>query len=174
MRTGIWTGLIAGLSVIGSLAFACAAPLAAIGALAASKMPRGRGLELVIAAWLSNQIVGYGILGYPRTFDSFAWGTAIGVAAVLAFAGACAATAFAGPRPLGLAMAFLSAFAVYELALYLTGMLLGTSEDAFSAATVARIFEINLVSFVGLLVLLRLSVGVSPPPPTMKPALGTG
>src|SRR5260221_9607261 len=102
MRTGIWTGLIAGLSIIGSLVFACAAPFAAIGALAASSMSREQGLMLVIAAWLSNQIVGFGILGYPQNTESFAWGAAIGLAAILAFMGARVAMAFAGTRPFGL------------------------------------------------------------------------
>lgn len=172
MRTGIWTGLIAGLSIIGSLVFACATPFAAIGALAATKMDREQGLLLVIAAWLSNQIVGYGILGYPQTAESFAWGAAIGIAAILALMGARTATAFAGTRSLGLASAILAAFAAYELALYLTGTMLFASEDAFSFATVARIFEINLVSFVGLLALHRLAVATTLLPVAAKPASG--
>lgn len=174
MRTGIWTGLIAGLSIIGSLVFACAAPFAAIGALAASTMNREQGLMLVIAAWLSNQIVGYGILGYPQNTESFAWGAAIGLAAILAFMGARAATAFAGTRPFGLAAAFLAAFAIYELALYLTGTVIFASEDAFSVAVVARILEINLVSFVGLLGLHRLAVAAALLPIAVKPAPGAG
>ncbi len=174
MRTGTWTVLIAGLSIVGSLVFACATPFAAIGALAASKMDRRQGLMLVIAAWLSNQIVGYGILGYPQTAESFAWGGAIGLAAILAFAAAGAATAFAGRQLLGLAIAFLSAFAVYEFALYLTGTVLFASEDAFSAAVVARILEINLVSFAGLLGLHRLAVAASLLPMAASPVATTG
>jgi hypothetical protein len=174
MRTGIWTALIAGLSIVGSLVFACATPFAAIGALAASRMDREPGLTLVVAAWLSNQIVGYGILGYPRTVESFAWGAAIGLAAVLAFLGARVATAFAGTRPFGLASAFLAAFAVYELALYLIGTVLFTSDAAFSIAVVARILEINLVSFVGLLGLHWLAVAASLRLLTAKPAAAAG
>ncbi len=174
MRTGIWTGLIAGMSIIGSLVFACATPFAAISALAASKMNYERGLILVIAAWLSNQIVGYGILGYPQTAESFAWGAAIGVAAILAFTAAHAATALAGARLFfGLATAFLTAFAAYELALYLTGTVFFASEDAFSVAVVTRILEINLVSFVGLLALHRLAVAVSLLPVEARPVAGT-
>jgi len=174
MRTGIWTGLIAGLSVIGSFIFACATPFAAISALAASKMGRGQGLMLVIAAWLSNQIVGYGILGYPQTAESFAWGAAIGIASILAFMAARTATAFGGTQPFGLVTAFLAAFAGYELALYLTGTVLFASEDAFSAAVVARILEINLISFVGLLGLHRLTVAASLLPVAVRPAVTAG
>jgi hypothetical protein len=35
-----------------------------------------------VALWLADQIVGYAIHGYPRTPESFAWGAAIGAAAL--------------------------------------------------------------------------------------------
>jgi hypothetical protein len=159
--TAIWVALIATLSIGGSLAFACATPLAAIAALAAGKMERIPGLALVAAAWLSNQIVGYGILGYPQTFESFAWGAAIGVAAILAFIGARATIALANHHLLGLIMGFVAAFAAYELTLYLAGIPLSASAQTFSAPVVARIFEINIVSFAGLLLLHRVAVAIS-------------
>ncbi|HVZ04738.1 hypothetical protein [Hyphomicrobium sp.] len=159
--TIIWVALIAALSVGGSLAFACAAPLAAVAALAGCKMERGAGLALVVAAWLSNQVIGYGVLGYPQTFHSFAWGAAIGGASILAFFGAHAASASAGNRPLSLAIGFLAAFAIYEFALYLAGIPLSGSAEAFSMPIVTRIFEINVVAFAGLLIFHRLAVAVS-------------
>lgn len=158
---GLWIALIAALSIGGSLAFACAAPLAAVAALAGAKMKSGEGLTLIIAAWLSNQIVGYGILNYPITADSFAWGAAIGVASVVAFFGARAVTVSAGASALALAGAFLAAFAAYEAALYGAGFVLGSSDEAFSMAVIERIFQINLVSFAGLLLLHRAAVALS-------------
>jgi hypothetical protein len=157
----IWIALIAALTVGGSLAFACAAPLAAIAALAGCKMERTSGLALVGAAWLANQIVGYGILGYPQTVDSFAWGAAIGIASLLAFLAAHTAAASVNHRALGLVAGFVAAFAVYEIALYLVGIPLSASAEAFSAPIIGRIFEINVVSFAGLLVLHRLALATS-------------
>ncbi|WP_045836525.1 hypothetical protein [Hyphomicrobium sp. 99] len=159
--TGLWIALIAALSIGGSLAFACAAPLAAIGALAGSKMKSGEGLALVAAAWLSNQIVGYGLLDYPLTADSFAWGAAIGVASIAAFLGARAVSVATGSSLVALAGAFLAAFAAYEAALYGAGFILGSSDEAFSMAVVERVLLINLASFAGLLVLHRAAVAIS-------------
>ncbi|MBS0252591.1 MAG: hypothetical protein JSR78_16165 [Proteobacteria bacterium] len=150
VTAAIWIALIAILSVGGSFAFACAAPLAAIAALAAARMDGRTGLGLVVAAWLTNQIVGYGFLGYPHTFESYTWGAAIGVATIAAFAMARLTRAFAHSWPAVLGVSFLVAFASYELALFAAGIALGSSEYAFSAAVVARVFQVNAVSFVGL------------------------
>ncbi|WP_409561922.1 hypothetical protein [Hyphomicrobium sp. MC8b] len=149
--SAIWVALIAALSVGGSFAFACAAPLAAIAALAATRMDARTGLALVVTAWLTNQIVGYAFLSYPHTFESYAWGAAI--ATIAAFAAARLATGMTRAWPVLLTVSFLLAFAAYELALYVAGIPLGSSDDAFSVATVARVFEVNALSFAGLLIL---------------------
>jgi hypothetical protein len=81
----LWIALIAALTVGGSVAFACAAPLAAIAALAALTMRRVEGVALVVTAWLANQLVGFGILDYPLDVSTFGWGGAIGAAAVGGF-----------------------------------------------------------------------------------------
>ncbi|HVX37676.1 MAG TPA: hypothetical protein VHC71_15805 [Hyphomicrobium sp.] len=147
--------LIAALSITGSLAFACAAPLAAIAALAAFSMSRKTGLALVVTAWLSNQIVGFGLLHYPQTFDTVAWGAALGVSTIVAFlvAHAVVQRIHGGSLILTLPVAFPIAFAIYQLALYLTGMPLEGAEATLSEAVVARVFEVNLVSFAALVVL---------------------
>jgi hypothetical protein len=41
--------------------------------LAAFNMPRRDLFALIGLAWLANQIIGYGFLAYPQTWDSFAW-----------------------------------------------------------------------------------------------------
>jgi hypothetical protein len=174
MRKTLWAGLIAALAVVGSLAFACATPFAAIAALAASRMERSQGLMVVALAWLSNQVIGFAILGYPMTGSSFAWGIAIGLAALLAFIGAGTATASASRRSYGLATSFASSFVVYELALYVAGTVLSSSSDAFCIATVSRVFEINLISFVGLLLLHRLVVAAASLQDAAEPATSAG
>jgi len=147
--------LIAALSVTGSLMFACAAPLAAIAALAACTMGRTTGAALVVAAWLSNQIVGFGVLHYPQTFDTFAWGAAMGISAVAAFFVAHAVMTRLEGRPLALALpvTFLAAFVAYQAALFVTGYPLDGSEATLSGDVIARVFEVDMVAFAGLLVL---------------------
>lgn len=148
--------LISALSVIGSLAFACAAPLAAVAAFGALTMSRKTGLALVGIAWLSNQIVGFGLLHYPQTVDTFAWGAAIGVSALVAFFVAHGAMErLRGQSPiLTIPLAFLVAFAVYQLVLFVTGYPLEGSDATLSSDVVGRVFEVNLVSF-GVLLLLQ-------------------
>jgi hypothetical protein len=151
----LWVALVAGLSVTGSLAFACAAPLAAIAALAATKMRAGEGVALVVAAWLANQIVGYVVLGYPQTWDSFAWGAAIGTTAVIGFGAARAVVRPAMPELVALAVALGAAFIAYEATLFAATAVLPSGDEAFSLSVVARIFAINAIAFAGLVLLHR-------------------
>lgn len=157
----LWVALIAGLSVGGSYAYACAAPLAAVAALAAIKMGRDSGLALVVAAWLANQIVGYGLLDYPQTADSFAWGAAIGLAAVAGFLGARSLQGSRAHPAATLSLAFVAAFVVYQTGLYAAGFVLGASEAAFSLEVVGLVLQINVVAFAGLLLLHRAAVALA-------------
>jgi hypothetical protein len=150
MRHSLSASLMVGFSILGSFAFACAAPFAAIGAFAATEMGRPLGLTVVALAWLSNQIIGFAILGYPTTADAFAWGAAIGAAILLGFAASRMAIALASRRSSGPMPAFLASLAAYELTLYGASALLSTSGDAFSFATLARVFAINLAAFAGI------------------------
>ena len=123
-------------------------------------MPRRDLFTLVGLAWLANQIIGYGFLGYPQTWDSFAWGGAIGIAACLGAVGALTIA----PRAMRLgtlgiiATAFFAAFALYELALYAASFVLPGSAEAFSLPVVWRIFYVNVIALVGLLVVHRLAL----------------
>lgn len=164
--TTLWVTLIATLCVGGSFAYACAAPLAAISALAAIKMGRADGLALVMISWLANQAVGYVLLDYPQTTNSFAWGGAIGLAAIAGFVSARAVSRIGLPLLLSLGAAFLAAFAAYETTLYMAGIVLGSSDEAFSLPVVGRILVINAVSFAALIALHKAAVAMS----LLKPA----
>lgn len=161
-RTGaaLWVALLAALSIGGSLAFACAAPLAAVAALAGVKMERTPGLMLVLLAWLSNQIVGFAWLGYPQTPDAFAWGAVIGVASIAAFLVSRMVVSPQRSQSVWLAACFLAAFGVYELSLFLAGIPLGASAEEFSLGVIGRIFEVNVIAFIGLLMLHRLAMAL--------------
>lgn len=84
MRRSLWIGAGDVSSIGFRFVLACATPFAALATLAALKMSRRDLFTLVSAAWLANQFIGYGFLAYPETWDSFAWGGAIGIAAFLA------------------------------------------------------------------------------------------
>jgi hypothetical protein len=159
--SGLWIALVAGLTVIGSYALACVAPLAAVAALAALIMRRGEGLALVTIAWLVNQAVGFALLSYPHTPDTHAWGAAIGVAAVLGYFAAAAATPFVKSTLLAAAVAFAAAFAVYQLALYAFGVATSYAGDSFSIAIIGEVLAINAVAYIGFLVLHRAAVALS-------------
>lgn len=158
----LWVALIAALTIGGSFVYACAAPFAAIAALAATKMDRANGLWLVVVAWIVNQAVGFGLLNYPLDASTFAWGGAIGLGTLAGFAAARAAVANARlPLVVALAVAFTAAFVVYELALYAASFALGASDEAFSMDVVGYILRINAVSFAGLLLLHRAAVALA-------------
>lgn len=150
VRTSVWITLVAGSSLLFSLSLACATPFAALATIAGTTMSRRHALLLVAAAWLANQTVGYLILGYPRTWDSFTWGAAIGIAAALA---TLVTREFAGRfgRTLALATGFVVAFIVYESALFAATAVLPSGAEAFSPSVVGEIFAINVLALAGLI-----------------------
>ena len=125
-----------------SLFFACATPFAAIATLAALKLAWRDGLAIIGLVWLANQTIGFGVLGYPWTLESLAWGVAIGASGVLAL-GAAAAFASARPVRLALSLPFVAAFAVYELGLFVTSIVLGAEPGAFAFAVMKQVFVLN-------------------------------
>ncbi len=53
-------------------------------------------LLLTVALWLANQIVGFGLMGYPWDGSTLLWGAVLGVVALLSTAAArIASTRFA-------------------------------------------------------------------------------
>jgi len=159
--TTLWIVLLAALSVAGSLAFACAAPFAATAALAAHTMRRMEGVVLVIVTWLANQVVGFGLLGYPLEASTFGWGAAIGAAAVIGYFAARGIERIGMPAIAALAASLVAAFFGYELALYGYGLAVGDSGEAFSTDIVGRVFLINAGAFVGLVALHRAAVALA-------------
>jgi hypothetical protein len=141
-----WIALMAASSLAFSLAFACAAPLAALAALAALRFGLRAGALAVLGAWVANQAAGYGLLGYPMEASSFAWGGALGLAALAAFA----AARFARDRAnsmIAAHAAFAAALCADQIALYAASFLLPTGPEAFSAATISYVAQINGLAF---------------------------
>jgi len=161
-RRWLWILLLTAASVFVTLGLACATPFAALATLAALHMSRRDGLALIGIAWLADQVVGYGLLGYPRTANSVAWGVILGMGA---FAALLAAQALAdrlrdrGAVPAG-GLAFVGAFVAYEAVLAAATAVLASGAEAFSLPIVGWVLRVNLLSLAGLLILYRLAVWI--------------
>lgn len=159
-RRATWIVLLVAASTAFSLGFACATPFAAFAAAAALTMNRRSAMLLVGLVWLANQGIGFGVLHYPWTMDSLAWGIGLGIVALLSTLGA----EFGAKHFIALngivasTVAFLSAFGVYEGLLFTTSMIFQSGVADYAPAIVARIFAINAIAFIGLLVVNRLGV----------------
>jgi hypothetical protein len=145
-----------------SFVFACATPFAAFGVLAAMTLPRTDAIRITVALWLANQAIGYGVLEYPRTANSFSWGLAIGAAAVLSTVVArLIVSRLRTARGLTQAVVALAGtFAVYEAALFTAAVAGLGGTGAFAAPIVTRILVINAAALAGLAMLYRLGVAV--------------
>ncbi len=154
-RRAGWIALLSGATAVGSFIFACATPFPALATLAALHMRRRDAFALTASNWLANQIIGYGFLHYPRTWDSFAWGAAIGIAALVATA--CAVGTESIARRAGWTAAAVSAFVVsilaYEATLFAATSYLPSDASAFGARVVLYIVAVNGVAFLCLLLL---------------------
>jgi hypothetical protein len=164
-REFVWLILLLLSSLVFSLGFACATPLAAFGAIAAVAFSRRDALILCGAVWLVNQVVGYAILKYTWSVSSVSWGLVLGGATIIA---SLSARWIYGhtktPYLFRLVAAFIAAFASFEVSLYAVAVfVLGGVQD-FTADIVVRIFAINGAAFVGLLSLhwLAVTVGLIP------------
>lgn len=136
-------------SVLFSLGFACAVPLAAFTAIAAMSSSRRESLAAIGAVWLANQAWGFAVMHYPMDRETFAWGGALGIIAVLSCEAAGLVTRrFSGT--VSVYLSFLAAFVAYEGALIVIDFATGQSADDFAAATITRIFLINACAFGGL------------------------
>ena len=153
----LWIALLAAASVLLSFRLSCATPFAALAALSALHLSRSQGAALVGSAWALNQIVGFGFLGYPHDGQSYAWGAAIGLAALASFA----AADYAAPRLASLgripmmAATLAVAFVAYQIAIYLPSAILPSSETAYAWPIIGQIALVNALVFPALLLAHR-------------------
>jgi hypothetical protein len=161
-RRQLWLVLLVAASVAFSLSFACAAPLVAFGVAAALTLPSRDALSLICGVWFADQVVGYTVIHYPWTANSFAWGVVLGVAAVLATLAAqwTVQRSSGQPKAVGALAALLVGFTVYEGVLVATAFTGLGGMGSFKAAIIGRIFAINAGALVGLLGLNYLGMAV--------------
>jgi hypothetical protein len=155
-RAPLWIALLVLASIVFSLGFACAVPLAAFAAIAALTLSRRDALLFVGAVWLANQIAGFTILHYQLESSTFAWGAALGA---VALASTLSAQWVKGRVPLGGGIvAFLAAFAVYEGSLVAISFAFGSGVSNFTPSIVRRILAINFAAFAALYLIHRMGV----------------
>jgi hypothetical protein len=150
--------LLVGAGALASFAFACATPFAAFAVVAAAALPLRPALVVVAAAWLVNQAIGFGVLGYPHDASTMQWGVVIGTAAVAATATA-ALLLRSLPRmgsAAALGIAWIGAYAAYELLLYAATLFLGGAGD-FTVAIVGHLGLLSLLWLVGLVAACEVS-----------------
>src|SRR5438046_2750315 len=141
MRHHLWLAILVVATIGFTLVFACAAPFAAFGAAAALTLSRREALLATVALWLVNQITGYLVVGYPWTFNSVAWGPAIGFAAVLGtlFAQWVVRRVPEAGNVVRALTALILAFAVYEVAIFLVSAALLGGIEMFAPAILGQV-----------------------------------
>jgi hypothetical protein len=158
-RRPLWIALLVVASVVFSLGFACAVPLAAFAAIAALTLSRRDAFALVGAVWLANQIAGFAVHHYPVTPTTLAWGAGLGAVALLSTLAAQRVKDHLAPSHMVAAIAaFLAACAVYEVSLFAISLALASGVSDYGPAIVWRIFAINTAAFAALFLVYRLGV----------------
>ncbi|NVD27850.1 hypothetical protein HUO14_08040 [Parasphingorhabdus flavimaris] len=149
----IWAGVLASSSVLGSLALACIFPFAAIATLLAATLPFRKAAVWMGAVWFANQLVGYLILGYPQTANSFGHGLAMGATAMATLFVAKTVLDMRSDRSfVTLGLAFVAAFAAYEALLLLAATFLGGVQN-FMPSIVWMVAQNDILWFAGLAIL---------------------
>ncbi len=166
--TVAWAGTLAAAAVLGTLATACMMPFVGMAVAAAATMPRARAAATVAMAWAANQLLGFALLGYPPTALAISWGAALGLAALLATLVGAAVLGRTRHTPTGLVLAFVIAFASYELGLFGFAQLAGGA-GTFTRDIVLRILG-NDAGWYAVLLAIRAVLGRTAPR-TFGPAL---
>lgn len=141
-----------------SLIFACATPFVAFAVIAAALLPLRQALMTALVVWLANQAIGFGILGYPRTFDAALAGLFIlgaMVAATIVAERVFHALANLG-RLATYPLALIAAFAVFEVLLYAVTPMTGGAET-FALGIVGQIAFTNAVWLSGLVAIVEVA-----------------
>ncbi len=159
----LWLGLLIAASAVLTTVYSCITPFAAFAVIAVATFSRGQAVSCIVVVWLANQAVGFGMLNYPWTAKTFAWGVGIGGAAVIGTLAAQWTVGRLGSSrlPTQAVAAFGVAFALYQLTLYThaASMLGGTG--AFAPRIVGQVLLVNAVTLVGLFGLNRVIAAVA-------------
>lgn len=137
--------ILAATTLSGSMVLGCMMPFVAVATIAALAMPARRGAASVALCWLGNQVLGFGLMGFPWDGATFAAGFSLLVSSLIAFV---TARAVAG-RSANPVLAFLAAFAAFELSLFAYALPFG-DPALFSPRIVGLIVLNDALWFAGL------------------------
>ena len=156
-----WPLALAAAAVLGSMATACMMPFVAVATIAAATMPRRNALIAVVGVWTINQLLGFGLLGYPVTGYAISWGLALGIASVAALVVAQRVLGAPSPTATRLIAAFGIAFGAYEGFLFAFSLVEGGT-GTFTPAIVLSILANDAGWLVGLALLHALLSRAAP------------
>jgi hypothetical protein len=147
----LWLVALVGGATLATGIYACATPFSAVAAMAALTLPRRAAVMSVVLLWLGNQIIGFGVAGYPLTANAFAWGAALLVAVIVSTLAAAPVRDALREQStvIRFVAAFAAAFVSFQLVCALTSVLF--DESQLGLAVIAEIAQINAVWAVGLL-----------------------
>jgi hypothetical protein len=159
----LWFGVLIAVSAAITTVFTCVTPFAAFAVIAAVTASRRDAVMLAVALWLTNQAVGFGLLHYPWTASTLAWGVALGGAAVIGALAALWTFQRLGSLPSSAqgVVAFVASFALYQLTLYVVAVSWLGGTDMFAPGIVSQVLVINAVTLVGLVALRQAVAGVA-------------
>jgi hypothetical protein len=120
----------------------CVVPFAALAAFAAIYVSPRVAIVTVLATWLLNQVLGFTIHHYPTDASTFAWGVAIGISALVAYALSRVARG-------NLAVSFVVSFVAFEAVLMLFSVRLG-DWGAYAPKILLMLFLTNAAWFAGM------------------------
>ncbi len=143
-----WPPTFALTTVGGSVVAGCMMPFVAIATIAAGTLDLRRGLITIVACWMANQIIGFGLMGYPVDAPTIGSGFALCVSMLIVFA---LTRRFGRPGIAGWAVTGVMGFVAYEISLYAMAHLFGGT-DMFTAEIIMLIGTNELVWFAGLLI----------------------
>lgn len=164
MASSIWAGVLTLAVILGSLALSCVAPLAALAVALSATVGLRASLSVMTLVWLVNQAIGFSLFHFPRTANSFGWGLAIGIAALLIVIAARVVMRWTAHwnALLRLCVAVIATIAVYQAALFAATFVLG-GRDMFTLSIVILVALINCAWLLAIVVLNEIVAALSRP-----------
>jgi hypothetical protein len=122
-------------------------PLVGFAAVAGNTLTRKKALITAMSIWFANQLYGFTIRQYPRTFESFTWGLVMGLGMLLVTWLVTLRPKFSRDNVRGyliwLAIAIVGGYAIYQGSIVLIAQLMGG--HGLNAVILGRIFVRDVV-----------------------------
>lgn len=135
-----WSAMLAATTISGTVVIGCMMPFAAIATIAALALPRWIAFAAILVCWLGNQIIGFGLLGYPWDGPTFGAGLSLLWASLFGWGAAMAIVRWFGTGTAALA-AFAGAFIAYEATLFVFAAVFG--DVAMFAPEIVGLIAVN-------------------------------